>query len=171
MAMLDILEFPERRLRAKAKPVTVFDGALERLIEDLAETMYSARGVGLAAIQVGVRLRVAVLDISASRNELVTLVNPTITDVSGSQETQEGCLSLPDIYESVSRAEHISLTSLNTRGEMQTMEADGMLAVCIQHEVDHLDGKLFIDYLSRMKRDRIRKRGEKRRRLGDDQRP
>ena len=171
MAILDILEFPERRLRAKAKPVTVFDGALERLIEDLAETMYSARGVGLAAIQVGVRLRVVVLDISASRNELVTLVNPTITDVSGSQETQEGCLSLPDIYESVSRAEHISLTSLNTRGEMQTMEADGMLAVCIQHEVDHLVGKLFIDYLSRMKRDRIRKRGEKRRRLGDDQRP
>lgn len=161
MAILDILHFPDQRLRNKAKPVAQVDAGIRQLIDDMFETMYAAPGIGLAAIQVDVPKRVVAIDISKERNQPLALVNPEILTKEGVEETDEGCLSVPGVYETVQRAEHITVRALDRDGEMFEMEADGLLAVCIQHEIDHLDGKLFVDYLSNLKRQRIRKKLEK----------
>ena len=152
------MEFPDPRLRKKAAPVEVVDDALRALIDDMFETMYDAPGIGLAATQVDVHRRLLVADISNDQTEPFALINPKILEKDGVIVTDEGCLSVPGFYEAVERAEHIRVKYLNRDGEEVDMEAEGMLAVCIQHEVDHLDGKLFVDYLSEAKRSRIRKR-------------
>ena len=164
MAKLKILEFPDPRLRKKAAPVEVVDDALRVLIGDLFETMYDAPGIGLAATQVDVHLRLLVTDVSPDKSEPYALVNPEIIEKDGVTVTDEGCLSVPGYYESVERAEHIRVRFLDGNGDTVEMDADGLLAVCIQHEIDHLDGKLFVDYLSEAKRQRIRKKLEKERR-------
>lgn len=158
MAKLDILRYPDRRLRQVARPVTEFNESLRTLCEDMAETMYAAPGIGLAAIQVNVPLRVVVIDLSENKNELQILINPEITGREGSVSMQEGCLSVPEIYADVERAAHVSVRAQYMDGTPFEIEADELLAVCIQHEIDHLDGKVFVDYLSRMKQDRIRKK-------------
>lgn len=164
MAKLKILEFPDPRLRKKAAPVEVVDDALRVLIGDMFETMYDAPGIGLAATQVDVHKRLLVTDVSSDKSEPYVLINPEITEKDGVTVTDEGCLSVPGYYESVERAEHIRVRFLDRNGEEAQMEAEGLLAVCIQHEIDHLDGKLFVDYLSESKRLRIRKKLEKERR-------
>jgi peptide deformylase len=164
MAILSILEFPDPRLRSKAVPVTIVDDEIRTLIDDLFETMYAAPGIGLAASQVDVHKRLLVADVSAEQNEPHVLINPVITEKDGVIVTEEGCLSVPGYYEEVERAEHIRLRFTNRDGDELEMEAAGLLAVCIQHEIDHLDGKLFVDYLSEAKRQRIRKRLIKERR-------
>lgn len=164
MAKLKILEFPDPRLRKKATPVETVDDALRVLIDDLFETMYEAPGIGLAATQVDVHKRLLVTDVSTDKSEPFVLINPSITEKDGLTVTDEGCLSVPGYYESVERAEHIRVRFLDRNGDETEMEADGLLAVCIQHEIDHLDGKLFVDYLSEAKRQRIRKKLEKERR-------
>ncbi|MEJ1296263.1 MAG: peptide deformylase [Candidatus Sedimenticola sp. (ex Thyasira tokunagai)] len=161
MAILDILNFPDTRLRNRAKPVEQVDDSLQRLIDDMFETMYQAPGIGLASIQVNDLRRVVVIDISEEHDQPLCLINPKILETSGEEETDEGCLSVPDVYEKVVRAERVRVRALNRDGESFELDADGLLAVCIQHELDHLDGKLFIDYLSGMKRQRIRKKLEK----------
>ncbi|HKE95246.1 MAG TPA: peptide deformylase [Povalibacter sp.] len=161
MALLPILEFPDPRLRTRAQPVEQVDGALRKLIDDMFETMYAAPGIGLAATQVNVHKRVLVIDISESRNERLALVNPEILSREGVEETEEGCLSVPGVYDKVKRADRIRVRALNREGKQIEFDADGLLAVCIQHEIDHLDGKLFVDYLSELKRTRIRKKLEK----------
>jgi peptide deformylase len=161
MALLPILEFPDPRLRTKAQPVEQVDAALRKLIDDMFETMYAAPGIGLAATQVNVHKRLLVIDISEKRNERLTLINPEIVSHSGLEETEEGCLSIPGIYEKVKRADSIRVRALDRDGKQFEMDADGLLAVCIQHEMDHLEGKLFVDYLSDLKRTRIRKKLEK----------
>jgi len=158
MAVLDILIYPDQRLRQVADPVEIFDDDLRRLIDDMAETMYQAPGIGLAAIQVNVPRRVVVMDISEQRNELREFVNPRVVETEGSLESEEGCLSVPDVYAPVDRAEKILVEAQDRNGKPFSLEADGLLAVCIQHEIDHLDGKVFVDYLSRLKRERIKKR-------------
>lgn len=158
MAKLDILTYPDKRLRQVAKPVTTFDSALQSLITDMAETMYAAPGIGLAAVQVNVPQRVVVIDLSEEKNQLLVLINPEITFKEGSVETQEGCLSVPEIYADVQRAEHVTVSAKDKDGKPFELQADELLAVCIQHEIDHLDGTVFVDYLSRMKQDRIRKK-------------
>lgn len=158
MAVLDILVYPDQRLRRVAEPVAVFDGGLHRLIDDMAETMYQAPGIGLAAVQVNVPRRVVVMDISEQRNELREFVNPRVVEQQGSLESEEGCLSVPDVYAPVTRAEQVVVEAQDRHGEPFSLSAEGMLAVCIQHEIDHLDGKVFVDYLSRLKRERIKKR-------------
>jgi len=163
MALLPILEFPDPRLRTRAQPVEQVDGALRKLIDDMFETMYAAPGIGLAATQVNVHKRVLVIDISESRNERLALVNPEILSREGVEETEEGCLSVPGVYDKVKRADRIRVRALNREGKQIEFDADGLLAVCIQHEIDHLDGKLFVDYLSELKRTRIRKKLEKER--------
>jgi peptide deformylase len=164
MAKLKILEFPDPRLRKKAAPVEVVDDALRTLIGDMFETMYDAPGIGLAATQVDVHQRLLVTDVSSDKSEPHVLINPEIIEKDGVTATDEGCLSVPGYYESVERAEHIRVRFLDRNGEAVEMEAEGLLAVCIQHEIDHLDGKLFVDYLSEAKRQRIRKKLEKERR-------
>lgn len=164
MAKLNILEFPDPRLRKKAAPVEVVDDSIRTLIDDLFETMYAAPGIGLAATQVDVHRRVLVADVSSDRSEPVALINPRIVEKDGVAVTEEGCLSVPGYFEEVQRAEHIRVAFLDRNGEQAEIEADGLLAVCIQHEMDHLEGKLFVDYLSEAKRSRIRKRLEKDRR-------
>ena len=164
MAKLKILEFPDPRLRTKATPVEVVDDALRELIGDMFETMYDAPGIGLAATQVDVHKRLLVTDVSPDKSEPYVLINPEIIEKDGVTVTDEGCLSVPGYYEEVERAEHIRLRFLDRDGKEQEMEAEGLLAVCIQHEMDHLDGKLFVDYLSEAKRQRIRKKLEKERR-------
>jgi len=161
MAILDILHFPDPRLRNKAKPVAVVDNAIRRLIDDMLETMYQAPGIGLAATQVNVAKRVVVIDISEDKDQPLCLVNPEILERDGIEQMEEGCLSVPGVYELVSRADHIRMRALDRDGNPFEMEAEGLLAVCIQHELDHLDGKLFVDYLSSLKRQRIRKKLEK----------
>ena len=163
MALLPILEFPDPRLRTKAQPVEQVDDGLRKLIDDMFETMYAAPGIGLAATQVNVHKRVLVIDISEKRNERLALINPEIVGHSGMEETEEGCLSVPGIYEKVKRAEQIRVRALDRDGQQIEFDADGLLAVCIQHEMDHLEGKLFVDYLSDLKRTRIRKKLEKER--------
>jgi peptide deformylase len=163
MALLPILEFPDPRLRTRAQPVEQVDAALRRLIDDMFETMYAAPGIGLAATQVNVHKRLLVIDISEKRNERLALINPEIVSHSGMEETEEGCLSVPGIYEKVKRAERIRVRALDRDGKQIEFDADGLLAVCIQHEMDHLEGKLFVDYLSDLKRTRIRKKLEKER--------
>lgn len=164
MAQLPILTFPDPRLREMARPVDGVDAELRQLAADMAETMYAAKGIGLAATQVGVPKRVLVMDLSAERNGLLTLINPQIVERDGMQVCEEGCLSVPEVFESVERAERVAVTYLNLEGDACRLEADGLLAVCVQHEIDHLDGKLFVDYLSRLKQDRLRKKAVKRQR-------
>lgn len=158
MARLKILEFPDPRLRIKATPVEVVDDALRGLIDDMFETMYDAPGIGLAATQVDVHQRFLVADVSEEKDQPLVLINPEITQMDGVEVMEEGCLSVPGFYEDVERADSITVKFLDRFGEPQVLETDGLLAVCIQHEIDHLDGKLFVDYLSQMKRQRIRKR-------------
>ena len=165
MAKLTILEFPDPRLRKKATPVEVVDDAVRTLIDDMFETMYSAPGIGLAATQVDVHKRLLIADVSPERDDPYALINPEILEKDGVAVTEEGCLSVPGYYEEVERAEHIRVKFLDRDGKEVDMEAEGLLAVCIQHEMDHLEGKLFVDYLSEAKRTRIRKRLEKDRRL------
>ncbi len=161
MAKLTILEFPDPRLRRKAVPVESVDEKIRILIDDLLETMYDAAGIGLAATQVDVHQRVLVADISEDKSAPLALINPEILSHDGLEVTEEGCLSVPGVYEKVERAEHITFQALDRDGNSIEMEARGLLAVCIQHECDHLDGKLFVDYLSELKRQRIRKRLQK----------
>jgi peptide deformylase len=164
MARLNILEFPDARLRTRAAPVSVFDAALGALVDDMFETMYAAPGIGLAATQVDVHKRLLVLDVSEDQSAPMVLVNPEIVHREGSQVYQEGCLSVPGIYADVERADRIRVRAQDRQGETFEMEADGLLAVCIQHEMDHLAGKLFVDYLSSLKREMVRRRLEKQRR-------
>ena len=164
MAKLKILEFPDPRLRTKASAVDVVDDELRKLIGDMFETMYEAPGIGLAATQVDVHKRLLVADVSPDKSEPHVLINPEILEKDGVTATDEGCLSVPGYYEEVERAEHIRVRFLDRDGNEQEMEAEGLLAVCIQHEMDHLEGKLFVDYLSETKRQRIRKKLEKNRR-------
>jgi peptide deformylase len=164
MAIRDILHFPDPRLRNRAEPVDRVDDHVRRLVDDMLETMYAAPGIGLAAVQVNVPMRVISIDISEHRDQPLCLINPEILELSGSVETEEGCLSVPGIYDFVERAEWIRARALNRDGEPFEFEAEGLLAVCIQHEIDHLDGKLFVDYLSQLKRQRIRKKAQKQQR-------
>lgn len=164
MAKLTILEFPDPRLRTRAAAVESVDDELRSLIDDLFETMYAAPGIGLAATQVDAHKRVLVADVSANKSEPHALINPLILEKDGVTVTEEGCLSVPGYYEEVERAEHIRVRFLNRDGEEVEMDAEGLLAVCIQHEMDHLEGKLFVDYLSEAKRQRIRKKLVKERR-------
>jgi len=165
MALLPILHYPDPRLRNTAVAVGAVDARVRRLIDDLLETMYAAPGIGLAATQVNVGLRVVTIDISERRDQPLCLVNPEILASDGWIETEEGCLSVPDVYETVRRAEWVRFSALNRDGEPFEREAEQTLAVCIQHEVDHLDGKLFVDRLSQLKRQRIRKRASRRQRI------
>jgi len=164
MAKLKILEFPDPRLRTRAVPVEAVDDELRTLIDDMFETMYEAPGIGLAATQVDVHKRLLVTDVSPDKSEPYVLVNPEIIEKDGVTVSDEGCLSVPGYYEEVERAEHIRVRFLDRDGKQQQMEAEGLLAICIQHEMDHLEGKLFVDYLSEAKRSRIRKKLEKERR-------
>ncbi len=164
MAKLKILEFPDPRLRTKATPVEVVDDALRALIRDMFETMYEAQGIGLAATQVDVHKRLLITDVSPDKSQPYVFINPEIVEKDGVTMSDEGCLSVPGYYEEVERAEHIRVRFLDRDGEQQEMEAEDLLAICIQHEIDHLDGKLFVDYLSDAKRQRIRKKLEKDRR-------
>ena len=161
MSTLTVLHFPDPRLRKKARPVAAVDAQVRQLSRDMLETMYAENGIGLAATQVNVQQRVVVMDLSEQKNDPVTLVNPEITQETGTEEMEEGCLSVPGYTDLVQRAEKISYRYLNLDGEEIEAEADGLRAVCIQHEIDHLDGKLFIDYLSPIKRRRVRKKIEK----------
>lgn len=161
MALLKILEYPDPRLRTRAEPVAEVDGKVRKLIDDLFETMYRAPGIGLAATQVNVHLRVLVVDTTEDQSRPLALVNPRIIERSGEGKLEEGCLSVPGIYENVKRADRIRVQALDRNGRLQDFEAQGLLAVCIQHEMDHLEGKLFVDYLSELKRTRIRKKLEK----------
>ena len=168
MAILTILEFPDPRLRRKAIAVESLDEKIRTLVDDLLETMYDAPGIGLAATQVDVHKRVLVADLSEDKSAPFVLINPEILSRDGVEVTEEGCLSVPGVYEKVERAEHITVKALDRDGNSVEMEANGLLAVCIQHECDHLDGKLFVDYLSELKRQRIRPRLQKARRLDQD---
>jgi peptide deformylase len=163
MTKLAILEYPDPRLRKTAAPVGVVDDAVRQLAADLLETMYAAKGVGLAATQVDVHRRVLVLDVSEERNQPMVFTNPELLSAEGRGPGEEGCLSLPDIYDKVQRATHIRVRALGRDGNPFEIDADGLLAVCLQHEMDHLDGKLFVDYLSELKRQLIRRRLEKER--------
>jgi peptide deformylase len=165
MALLNILHYPDPRLRRRADPVVKVDDAIRQLIADMAETMYAAPGIGLAAIQVNVPQRVVVIDVTETRDQLLVLINPEIFEKDGEQIFEEGCLSVPGVYDEVMRAAHIKLRALGRDGKSFEMEAEGLLATCIQHEIDHLDGKVFVDYLSRLKQTRIRKKLEKQQRL------
>jgi peptide deformylase len=170
MARLPILEYPDPRLRVHAQPVTKVDAEIGQLVDDLLETMYAAPGIGLAATQVDVHKRVLVIDISTEHNDPYCLVNPEIVQREGTATYEEGCLSVPEYYESVERSERISVRALNRQGEPIEFEAEGLLAVCIQHEIDHLDGKLFVDYISELKRQRIKKKQLKKSKHGESER-
>ncbi len=164
MTKLRILEFPDPRLRKKAAPVELVDDELRQLIDDMFETMYEAPGIGLAATQVDVHKRLLVADVSPEKNEPHVLINPEILEKDGTTVTEEGCLSVPGYYEEIERAEHIKVRYLDRDGNEQESEFEGLLAVCVQHEMDHLLGRLFVDYLSEAKRQRLRKRIQKDRR-------
>jgi peptide deformylase len=163
MALLTILEFPDPRLRTRATDVTEFDASLHRLIDDMFETMYKAPGIGLAASQVNVHKRVIVIDTSKEDDDPQVFINPEILSRDGVEVTEEGCLSVPGIYEDVERAERIRVRARDRHGATFERDLDGLLAVCLQHEMDHLQGKLFVDYLSDLKRERIRKKLERER--------
>lgn len=160
-----ILRYPDPLLRRKAEPVTVVTDEIRALVADMAETMYNAPGIGLAAIQVGVLKRVVVLDLSEERNQLQVFIDPEIRESDGEQIMEEGCLSVPGVFEPVARAGRVRVRALDRDGGPFELEATGLLATCIQHEIDHLDGKVFVDYLSRLKQQRIRKKLEKHQRL------
>ena len=161
MAILDILQYPDSRLYTVAKPVEKVDSKIQKLIEDMAETMYDAPGIGLAATQVNVHQQIIVIDISENRKNLQVFINPQIKTKQGSQDYDEGCLSVPGVYETVTRAETIIVEALDKNGQPFTIEADGLLAVCIQHEMDHLMGKVFVQYLSPLKQSRIKTKMQK----------
>src|ERR1700675_4550573 len=164
MALLSILRYPDERLYNVAKPVELVNGEIRRLVEDMAETMYAAPGVGLAATQVDVHKQVIIIDVSEDHSDLRVFVNPEITRREGVAMNQEGCLSVPGIYDSVERAESVTVTALDRNGARFTLNASGMLATCIQHEMDHLQGKVFIDYLPELKQNRVRAKLKKRQR-------
>lgn len=161
MALRQILHHPDPRLRLKAQAVTSFDDGLGNLIADMFETMYAAPGIGLAATQIDVQLRVIVVDVSSDKRSPHCFINPSILATRGEEEMEEGCLSVPGIFDYVERAEWVRISAFDRHGKLSEFEADGLLAVCIQHEMDHLDGKLFVDYLSQLKQIRIRKKLEK----------
>lgn len=163
--ILPILEYPDPRLKKVAQPVTVFGPEIERLVRDMAETMYAAPGIGLAATQVDVHKRVIVIDISETRDQLRVFVNPELLEAEGEAECEEGCLSVPGYYDKVTRAANIRVRAQNERGETFELATDGLLAVCVQHEMDHLQGKVFVDYLSPLKRARLAGKLKKKRRL------
>jgi len=156
MALLNILRYPDARLHKLAAPVTVFDDGLKKLVADMAETMYAAPGIGLAATQVDVHKQLIVVDVSERRDSLVVLVNPEIVEAIGESDIEEGCLSVPGIYELVPRAERVKVRAFDQNGKAFTLDVQGLLAVCIQHEMDHLQGKVFIEYLSQLKQQRVR---------------
>ena len=162
MALLNILHYPDERLHTVAKPVEVFDEALQTQIDNMFETMYEAKGIGLAATQVDFHRRLVVMDISEERNERRVFINPEILSKDGETVYEEGCLSVPCIYDKVTRAEHVKVRALDRNGKPFELEADGLLAICIQHEIDHLDGKVFVEYLSQMKQTRIKSKLKKR---------
>ena len=165
MAKLEVLHFPDPRLRKKATLIETIDATIKAVADDLLETMFDKGGIGLAATQVNIQKRIIVIDISEDRNNPWVLINPEILASDGIVQTQEGCLSVPGYYDDVERAERIKYSYLNLEGELVEEEADGLLSVCIQHEIDHLDGKLFIDYLSPLKRQRLMKKIEKQEKL------
>jgi len=156
MALLKILHYPDPRLHTVAQPVAVVTDAIRQLAADMAETMYAAPGIGLAATQIDCHIRMLVVDISEEKNQLLTLINPRILLKEGETVHEEGCLSVPGIYDKVTRAERIRVQAQNLAGESFQLDADGLLAICIQHEIDHLDGKVFVEYLSRLKQTRIK---------------
>jgi peptide deformylase len=158
MAILDILHFPDKRLRTVAKPVAKVDESIRKLVDDMFETMYLAPGIGLAATQVNVHQQIIVIDVSENKDQPLCLINPKIIAEEGTESCDEGCLSVPDIYETVERAEKVTVKAMDQNGDEYTLQADEMLSVCIQHEIDHLKGKLFVDYLSPLKLQRIKKR-------------
>ena len=158
MSALDILMYPDTLLRTVATPVVTVDGRIAQLVDDMLQTMYEAPGIGLAATQVNVHERVVVIDVSEQGDSPLTLINPELVESAGAGEHQEGCLSIPGVYETVKRPAEVLVTALSRDGNPFELEADGLLAVCIQHEIDHLNGKLFVDYLSVLKRNRIRKK-------------
>jgi len=164
MAILDILNYPDPRLYTVAKPVKEVDATIRRLIDDMAETMYAAPGIGLAATQVDVHQQIIVIDISEDKQNPQVFINPKLVSKTGSQDYEEGCLSVPGIYDTVTRAEKITVEALDRNGKPFTLEAEGLLAVCIQHEMDHLLGKVFVDYLSQLKQIRIKNKMKKRQR-------
>lgn len=168
MALLPIIEFPDPRLRTVAKPIAQVDDATRQLIDDMFETMYEAPGIGLAATQVNVHQRLLVLDVSEDKTRPLVFINPEILMSEGSQIYQEGCLSVPGIFADVKRADRIKVKALDRNGGSFEIEADGLLAVCIQHEMDHLAGKVFVDYLSPLKRELVRKKLAKQRKLADE---
>ncbi|AXW86110.1 peptide deformylase [Lonsdalea britannica] len=161
MSVLQVLHFPDERLRTIAKPVKEVDAEIQRIVDDMFDTMYEEEGIGLAATQVDIHQRIIVIDVSEERNERLVLINPELLEKSGDTGIEEGCLSIPETRALVSRAERIKIRALNRDGESFELETDGLLAICIQHEMDHLVGKLFIDYLSTLKRQRIRQKLEK----------
>lgn len=167
MATLEILEFPDPRLRTVAKPVTEFNPALQKLVQDMTETMYAENGIGLAATQVNVHQQLLVLDISDSRDQLKVYMNPEILNSSGEQNCEEGCLSVPGVYAEVQRAENIRIRAQDVEGKVFEEELSGLHAICLQHEMDHLQGKLFVDYLSPLKRQMVRKKLEKQKKQAD----
>ncbi len=167
MALLEILHYPDPRLRNVAEPVVDFDNEIKSLVSDMFETMYAAPGIGLAATQVNVHKRILVADVSEGRDKGICLINPKIIELAGKEQMEEGCLSVPGVFELVERADSIKVAAFDRDGKAITVEAGGLLAVCIQHEIDHLDGKLFVDYLSQLKRSRIRKKIEKTQRQAD----
>jgi peptide deformylase len=169
MARLPILEYPDPRLRMRAEPVTKVNAEIRQLVADMFETMYSAPGIGLAATQVNVHKRILVCDVSSEANEPHCLINPELVLAEGKTSAEEGCLSVPEFYDYVDRAARIKVRALNEKGEAFELEVEGLLAVCIQHEMDHLEGKLFVDYLSELKRERLKKKASKKaRRAAED---
>jgi peptide deformylase len=165
MAVLEVLTFPDERLRTIAKPVEKVDADVKKLVEDMFDTMRDEKGIGLAATQVNVHRRVVVMDVSEEQDNPLVFINPEIIHKEGSTISEEGCLSVPNNYAKVDRAEKVTVSALNQDGEKFELNADGLLAICIQHELDHLQGKLFVDYLSPLKRQRIKKKLEKEARL------
>ena len=161
MALLEILHFPDQRLRTKAIPVEQVDKEIQQIVEDMFETMYDAPGIGLAATQVNIHQQIVVIDISEQKDQPLCLINPKIVQSEGVEKSEEGCLSVPAYYADVQRAEMITVEALDQQGEAFELQANELLAVCIQHELDHLQGKLFIDYLSPLKRQRLQKKIEK----------
>lgn len=164
MAILPILQYPDERLHKVAKKIDQVDNGIRKLVRDMAETMYSAPGVGLAATQVDQHIRLIVIDVSETHDDLKVFINPELQQQEGEKENEEGCLSVPGIYENVSRAERVTVRALDEHGKPFTLEAEGLLAVCIQHEMDHLQGKVFVEYLSHLKQTRIRAKLKKQRR-------
>jgi peptide deformylase len=165
MALLQILHFPDPRLRQRAKPVMAVTDEIRKIVDDMAQTMYDAPGIGLAAIQVNILLRIVVIDLSETRDRLQVFINPEVVTGEGEQTLEEGCLSVPGVFESVTRQQRVKVRAQDRDGKPFEVEFEGLIATCIQHEIDHLDGKVFVDHLSRLKQQRIRKKLEKQQKL------